>query len=192
MRFKCICIAITILFLAREGISQECPDLKGEKTAVQFLVDHKANSTAENRHCVDGAFIILGSATGYRNKNYIKFLVGMLDFERWTPEEYAQASEQKYPAINELHHLYGLGKNVVPYLIRGIKESDSEALQANAAETLYYIYASKCKALGKLTQESEKADIPSDQKLRLEDAAKHIDQDLAPLSPSCGGTHSDP
>jgi hypothetical protein len=188
MRFKCTCVAITVLFLACRGISQECPEISDEKTAAQFLVDHKANSTAENRHCVDGAFIILGSATAYKNKNYIKFLVGMLDFERWTPD-YAEASEQKFPAINELHHLYGLGKNVVPYLIRGIKQSDSEVLRDNAAETLYYI-DSKCKALGKLTREAEKADIPSDQRMRLEDAAKHI-EDMTMLSPPCDANSSE-
>jgi hypothetical protein len=191
MRFKCIYITITILFLAREGISQECPEIKDEKTAVQFLLDHKANSTAANRHCVDGAFSILGIATAYKNMNYIKFLVGMLDFERSMPD-YVEASEQKYPAMDVLHHLNGLGKNVVPYLIKGIKESDSEVLRANAAETLYYIYPSKCKAWGKLTREAEKADIPSDQKIRLEDAAKHIDQDLDPLGPSCEGSYSEP
>jgi hypothetical protein len=118
VRFKCICIAITVLFLARAGISQECPEIKDEKTAAQFLVDHKADSTAADRHCVDGAFTVLAYVTEFQNKNYIEFLVGMLDFERWTPEEYAQASEQKYPAINELHHLHGAGKKVVPYLIQ--------------------------------------------------------------------------
>ncbi len=188
MRFNCTRVAIAILFLACEAISQECPEIKDEKTAVQFLVDHKANSTAANRHCVDGAFSILGRATAYKNKNYIKFLVGMLDFERWTPD-YAEASEQKYPAINELHHLNGLGKNVVPYLIRGIKRSDSEVLRDNATETLYYIY-SKCGALGKLTQEAERADIPSDQKIRLEDAARHVDE-LTSLSPPCDASSSE-
>jgi len=153
-------------------------------------VDHKANSTAADRHCVDGAFITLGSATGYRNKNYIKFLVGMLDFERSMPQDYAEASEQKYPAINELHHLYGLGKNVIPYLIRGIKESDSEVLRANAAETLYYSI-SACRALRVLKRLAEKEDVPYEQKLRLEDAAKHID-DLTPLSPPCEASGSEP
>jgi hypothetical protein len=39
-------------------MSQECP-VKDEKTADQFLVDHKANSKAAARHCVDVAFLHL-------------------------------------------------------------------------------------------------------------------------------------
>ena len=31
MRFKCICVAITILFLVSTGFSQECPKVKNEK-----------------------------------------------------------------------------------------------------------------------------------------------------------------
>lgn len=189
MRFKCAYIAITILLLAREGISQGCPEIKDEKTAAQFLVDHKANSTAADRHCVDGAFTILGIATGYENKNYIKFLAGMLDFQRGTPEDYAQASEQKYPAINKLHHLHGLGKNVVPYLIRGIKESDSEVLRANAAETLYYSIQA-CGALRVLQRQAEKEEVPYGQRQRLEAAARHIDERTS-LNPPCDASSSE-
>lgn len=163
--------------------------MKDEKTAVQFLVDHKANSTAADRHCVDGAFATLANATEFRNKNYIEFLVGMLDFER-TPQEYVQASEPKYPAINVLHHLNGGEKKVVPYLIKAIKESDSEVLRANAAETLYYsIHA--CGALRVLTREDEKAEVPYEQKLRLEAAERYIN-DLTPLNPPCEASSSRP
>jgi len=188
MRFKCLCIAITILFLAQEGISQECPEVKDEKIAVQFLLDHKANSRAADRECVDEAFGILGIATGYRNKNYIKFLVGMLDFERGTPD-YAVTSEQRYPAIDVLHHLDEMGKNVVPYLIRGIKRSDSEVLRANAAETLYRISA--CEALKRLSRLDEKAEVPYEQKLRLEAATKYIQYRMS-LSPPCDANSSEP
>jgi hypothetical protein len=182
MQFKCICIAIAILFLARAGISQECPEIRDEKTAAQFLVDHKANSTAADRHCVDVAFVTLSFATQFKKKNYIEFLVGMLDFERSTIEEYASPGEQKYPAINELHHLHGAGKKVVPYLIRGIKKSDSEVLRANAAETLYYsIHA--CGALRLLKRQAENEDVPYEQKLRLEAAARHIDELTSSNSP---------
>ncbi len=69
MRSQCICIAMTILFLAWEGISQDCP-AEDETTAARFLPDPKANRGAD--------------------------------------------------------------------LIESIKESDSEALRANVAETLYY------------------------------------------------------
>ena len=155
--------------------------MKNEKVAVQFLLDKKASSTAADRYCIDDAFTTLTSATMFRNKNYIKFLVGMLDFERWVPD-YAEASEQKYPAIGHLYSLSGGGKNIAPYLIKAIKESDSEVLRTNAAETL--IYPSACKALRLLKREAEKEDLPSDQRMRLEDAAKYID-DRFSLSPPC-------
>ncbi len=111
--------------------------MKNEKVAVQYLLDKKANSTAADRYCVDHAFEILGTATEFKNKNYIKFLVGMLDFERWTPSLNNEAGEDKYPAMDVLVYLQKSGKSVTPYLIDGIKESDSEVLRTNAALTLY-------------------------------------------------------
>jgi hypothetical protein len=186
---KGICIAITVLLLVWEGTSQECP-VKDEKTAVQFLVDHKANSRAADRHCVDVAFLTLSVATQFKNKNYIEFLVGMLDFERSTIEEYASPGERKYPAIDELNHLSETGKNVVPYLIKSIKESDSEVLRANAAETLYYS-VSACGALRMLKRQAERADILYEQKIRLEAAARQIN-DLTPLNPPCEARSSKP
>lgn len=182
MRFKCVCIGITILFLSSESISQDCP-VKNEKTAVQFLLEHKANSRAADRHCVDVAFVTLSFATQFTKKNYVEFLVGMLDFERSTIEEYASPGEQMYPAIHELNHLSESGKNVVPYLIKNMKESDSEVLRANAAETLYYS-VSACGALRLLKRQAEKAEVPYEQKIRLEAAAKQIN-DVTPSNPLC-------
>jgi hypothetical protein len=43
MRFKCMCVATTTLLLASAGFSQECPKVKTEKAAVQFLLDKKAH-----------------------------------------------------------------------------------------------------------------------------------------------------
>jgi hypothetical protein len=183
MQYKCTCVAITILLLACKVISQTCPELKDEKAAVQFLVDHKANSRAADRHCVDVAFLTLSFATQFKKKNYIEFLVGMLDFERSTIQEYASPGERKYPAIDELNHLSGMGKNVVPYLIKAIKESDSEVLRANAAETLYYSI-SACGALRMLKREAEREDVPYEQRIRLEAASKRI-EDLTGLYPPC-------
>jgi hypothetical protein len=61
---------------------------------------------------VDHSFGILGTATELKNKNYIKFLVEMLDFERWTPGLSMEAGEQKYPAMDVLVYLQRSGKNV--------------------------------------------------------------------------------
>jgi hypothetical protein len=173
MRFKCIGCAGTILLLACAGFSQGCPKVKDEKAAVQFLLDNKASNTEADRYCVDNAFAILGHATAFRNKTYIKFLVGMLDFERWTPGLTNEAGEQKYPAMDVLVYLQKSGKNVAPYLIKGVKQSDSEVLRANAALTLNNTIGG-CAGLRLLSREDEREDVPYEQKLRLEAAAKHI------------------
>jgi hypothetical protein len=99
----------------------------------------------------------------------------MLDFERWTPGFTNEAGEEKYPAMDVLVYLQRSGKDVAPYLINGIKESDSEVLRTNAALTLYES-TPRCTALSLLRQEDEKEDVPFEQKLRLEAAAKLIDE----------------
>jgi hypothetical protein len=183
MRSKCACIAIAILLPACKLTSQTRPEIKDEKTAVRFLVDHKANSRAADRHRVDLAFVTLSFATQVKKKNYIEFLVGMLDFDRSAIEEYASPGEQNYPAIHELNHLSETGGNVAPYLIKSIQESDGEVLRANAAETLYYS-ASACGALRMLKRQAEKEDVHCEQKIRLEAPTKHI-SDLTPLNSPC-------
>ena len=124
-----------------------------------------------------------------RNKTYIKFLVGMLDFERWTPGLTMEAGEHKYPAMGVLVYLQKSGKNVAPYLIKGIKESDSEVLRTNAAETLYHSI-SACAALSLLSREDEREDVPYEQKLRLEAAAKDING--WSVNDPCGTDSSEP
>ncbi len=175
MRFKLLCTAVASLPLAYAGFAQECPNVKSEKVAVQYLLDKKASNTEADRYCVDNAFAILGHATEFRNKNYINFLVGMLDFERWTPGLTMEAGEHKYPAMGVLVYLQKSGKNVAPYLIKGIKESESGVLRTNAAETLYHSI-SGCAALSLLSREDEREDVPYEQKLRIEDAAKLINE----------------
>lgn len=184
MRFKRICFTSSILILACTAFSQECPKVKGEKVAVQYLLDKKANNTEADRYCVAEAFETLSFATRFRNRNYIKFLVGMLDFERWTPGLTNEAGEDKYPAMNVLVGLQKSDKNVIPHLINGIKESDSDVLRTNATETLGEI--NYCMALKVLAQEAERTDIPYEQKLRLEAAEKNInDWDPSRLIWSC-------
>lgn len=189
MWFNCMYVVMTIPFLVSEVSSQECP-VNDEKTAVHFLLDHKSNSRTADHHCVDRAFATLSSATQFRHKNYVEFLVGMLDFERWTPEGYVEAGEPKYPAMDVLEYLNGGGKSIVPYLIKAIRESDSEVLRANAAETLYHS-VSACEALRILERRAEKENVPNEQMLRIEAAAKHIN-DLTTLYPPCEAGSSKP
>jgi hypothetical protein len=70
MRLKLIAIAITLMFLACKGIAQEeCAEVKDEHTAIQFLLDNKADSTAAYRYCIDKAFLRLTLATQFESKN---------------------------------------------------------------------------------------------------------------------------
>jgi len=71
--------------------------------------------------------------------------------------------------------------NIVPYLVKGIKESDSEVLRMNASEVLHRI--DRCAALKVLAQEAEGV-IPYEQKERLEVAAKYIN-DRNSSAPPC-------
>jgi hypothetical protein len=60
-------------------------------------------------------------------------LIGMLDCERSTIEEYASPGERHYPAIHELNHLKGGGEPCSSiYLIHGVEATDSEVKRANA------------------------------------------------------------
>ncbi len=160
-----------------EAISQAerdgCP-VKNERTAMKLLLDNKANSEAADPRRVDAAFATLSFATAYRGKNYVKFLVSMLDFERSVTEiEYADGrANLRYPAMGDLSALQGLGKNVVPYLINGIRESDSEVLRTNAGRILGEI--NYCKALKVLSRAAETPVLPFEQKERLEAAEKQI------------------
>jgi hypothetical protein len=106
-----------------------------------------------------------------------------------------EASEQKYPAMNDLYHLYHLNsvdnsyheisisRKVVPSLIKGIKESASEVLRTNAAEILGEI--DHCWALTVLAREAERS-AEYEQTERLEGAVKYI-RDRWDLSPACDG-----
>ena len=190
MRVKGLYIAIVILVLFCEGVSQDCPGLDHEEAAAKFLLDHKSNSRAADRHCVDQAFATLTLAARFKNKSYISFLVALLDFERWTPKEFVEAGEPKYPAIHELNFLHTEGINVVPYLIRGIKESGSEVLRANATEALYRS-VSACGALKALQEEAEKTSVSFEQKERLEAAVQHVNDSRHSDVP-CDTTSSKP
>jgi hypothetical protein len=175
MRLSYFLVAITIL-LPCEAISQgtppECP-VKNEKTAVQFLLDHKANSLSADRHCVDQAFVRLTTAVQFQNKNYIPFLVSMLDFERFVTElEHADNTVPTYPAIEDLVFLCKLPMNVAPFLIKAIKESDSELQRKNAAQALGE--SGYCRALKLLARAAEKQDLRFEQRDRLETAEKQI------------------
>jgi hypothetical protein len=183
MTVKGIVIAITVLLLARVAMSQDCP-VKSDRTAIQFLLDHRANGMGADPHCVDNAFLRLTHATQFENKNYIPFLVRMLDFERLvTEDEHENKSAHQYPAIDYVLFLSRI-KNAIPALVKAIKDSDSEVLRTNAAETLLEI--NHCMGLSVLDREANRVETSGEQSGRLEAAARYIEDHSSFMEPCKG------
>jgi HEAT repeat protein len=132
MQFKYACIELTLLFLACQAFSENCPPF-GEKGALlQFLLDHKSNSLDTDPACVSRAFASLS-----HGKSYARDLVALLDFERSTQnDDHLLTRDSHYPAISALGN-----PDAVPYLIEAIKESESELVRTNAAEALDLAYS---------------------------------------------------
>jgi hypothetical protein len=109
----------------------------------------------------------------------------MLDFERFvTEDESADNYRPKYPARFQLVFLSRI-RNVVPSLIEGVEQSDSEVLRANAAETLAGVVG-HCEALKLLARVAKKPELPYELKRRLQAAEKQItDADPNDLMWSC-------
>lgn len=91
-------MATTILFMAGVGMSQDCPEAEfsDEKAAAHYPLDHKSNSTASDKYCVDRIFRALEFLTQLKDTNYIWFLVKRLDYERSSPVFDQETSEQEY------------------------------------------------------------------------------------------------
>jgi hypothetical protein len=78
-----------------------------------YPLGYKSNSMCRITPVRMGAFSSLEFAAKFKDTNYVWFLAKMLDYEKSTPMEYQEASEQKCPAIDGLEWLNEAGKNVV-------------------------------------------------------------------------------
>jgi len=83
---------------------------KDEKVAAQYALDSTSNSIASDKPSVDLGFRALQFAAKFEQPNYIWFPVKRLDCERSTPVGHQNASERKYPAIDDLERPNGAGK----------------------------------------------------------------------------------
>lgn len=165
---KRIYLYLTLLsmFLAWPAVAQECPPSGQKDALLQFLLDHKSNSTDADPACVNRAFASLS-----RDKSYTEALVNLLDFERSTKKDDSLISRSsQYPAIAALARL-----GAIPQLVKVIEESDSEVVRTNAAHALDLIYRACFKeAITLLEREATNPSTNSVQQERLRAAEKYI------------------
>jgi hypothetical protein len=161
----------SILFFITLGtgmvLCQDCPKWGDKKGALQFLLANKAHGTEADPTCVNKSF-----ATLSRDDTYTEALVGLLDFKRSTQDDDFITTEKIYPATDSLFHI---GKPATPYLIKAIRENDSELVRKNAAYILGGIYASCTRGvLALLESEANKQGTTAEQTQRLVAARDHI------------------
>ena len=155
----------------------------------QFLLDHRSNSLEADAECVDVAFIEMGLEAKYRNNRfYTKALVDLLDFER--KDENVEFAHHfiKYPAMERLHF-----PAAVPYLVDAIKQSDSELVRTNAADTIFFIYRGcTAAAVARLNHEAKKPETTFEQRTRLQIAAE-FERNYYPDGPGpCNSEYGEP
>jgi hypothetical protein len=150
--------------------------IEGERCAsdaegsYQFLLDHRSNSLEADRECVVYAFSLMRSAVKSQNNNrFIKAMVDLLDFEKRGRDYDPLTDGSAYPATDVLNFPAAL-----PYLVDAIKQSDSELVRTNAAETIFRIYRGcTSAAVSKMKHEAEKPGATSEQRTRLQIAAEY-------------------
>lgn len=160
--------ASEVLLLADSFLfAQGCPTWGDKQGALQFLLANRPRSTAADSTCVNTAF-----ATLSHDIASAEALVGLLDFERSTEHDDFKTEGRRFPAINALMHI---GKPAVPYLIKAIKESDSELVRTNAATTLGGVNG-PCprRAMAILDAEANKPGTTAEQVQRLMAARGYI------------------
>ena len=175
MKPSTLYIALIVILATAVARSQDCPKWGDNARAVKFLQDNKPNSTAADPACVKRAFAALS-----HDHSNTAALIGLLDFERSIEHDDFKTIGGRYPAIGAL---MTIGKPVVPFLIKAIKENESELVRTNAAHTVGAIYA-PCGRGGTTQLESElsKSVVTSEQQARLRAAKDYIEKFYS----SCG------
>jgi len=136
MKWIIVCLGLILVLAAENAFSQECPKWGDAAGALKYLEDNKANSSTLDPVCINRAF-----ATLSHSRSSAEALVGLLDFERSTEHDDFKTRGGKYPAIGAL---MSIGKAAIAYLIKAIKESDSELVRTNAGDALGAINRPLC------------------------------------------------
>jgi len=172
MKSMVSCVVLICLSWALPSIAQTCPSWNEKQALLQFLEEHKSESLQADPMCVGRAFASLS-----HDKVYTQSLVHLLDFERSTKhDEKLFARSSQYPAIGALAR-----NDAVPYLVAAIKNSDSELVRTNAAETLDLLYRTCVQAAANILEtEAEKSGVNAEQQNRLRTAGKYINEHLGP------------
>ena len=168
---KSICLTGGLLLIALAAcplFAEECPAWGENKALLQFLRDHKSNGKAADPACISRAFSSLG-----HDKTYLKALVELLDFERNNEDDDSlRFPSSRYPAIGALDSY-----DAVPYLLKAIKDSDSELVRQNAFYALDLVYKDcPLTLVTVLRNEAAKPENTVDQKARLQAAATFADE----------------
>jgi hypothetical protein len=168
MKVQYLCMSILVLFITDAGLAHDCPKWGGKKGALQFLLANKAHGTEVDPTCVSKAFATLSD-----DDTYTETLVGLLGFERSTKDDDFKSKGRMYPATSAL---ISIGKAEIPYLIKAIRESDSELVRKNAAYCLGIIHASCTRGvLALLEAEANKQGTTAEQTQRLVAARNDIE-----------------
>lgn len=155
--------------------SQDCPKWGDRTAALAFLHHNQSNGTAADPACVQRAFATLSHSAANA-----KALVALLDFERSVEHDSFKTRAGRYPAIGAL---VSIGKPAAPFLIKAIKDDQTEIVRTNAAEALGDIYAPCGRgAISQLEIELAKPDTTPRQQETLREAKRRIEKFYA----SCG------
>lgn len=162
---------------------QKCPSYSEEEALFQFLVDHRSHSLDADPECVQRAFAWLS-----HDRAYTKKLVQLLDFERNDEhDDRLRSLSSRYPATGVLAF-----PSAVPYLVEAIKQSESELIRTNAAAAIHLIYQSCVQAaVTRMKNEEDKPGVTSEQKERLQTAAKYVSELYGGGGP-CKSIHGEP
>jgi len=167
VRLTCLYLVFCVALIANALLAEDCPKWGDTAAALKFLQENKPNGTAADPACVNRAFSTLS-----HDKASAKDLVELLDFERSTKNDDFKTYGGRYRAIGAL---MDIGAPAVPYLIKAVKESDSELVRTNAAEALGAIHrACADVAITMLEKEAAKRGTTGDQQSRLRAAQAHI------------------
>jgi hypothetical protein len=173
VRTKCVCAAFLFLLFVGTGLAQDCPPWGDTTAALKFLAAQKLHGTEVDPACVDRAF-----ATLSHDKSAAEALIGLLDFERSVERDSFKTRGGQYPAIGAL---MTIGSPAIPFLIKAIKDNDSELVRNNAAEALAGIHRPCLRgAIENIEVSARKPGTTAEQRTRLRAAEDYLRKTFSP------------
>jgi len=168
MRINFLCLTFFVLTVAGPAFADGCATYSDNELLMQYLLDNKAHSLEADSGCVGRAFAQLS-----HEKGYIERLVSLLDFERSTEnDDHLRTRASRYPAIAALGR-----SDAVPYLLKAIKENNSELVRINALYALGLAYDSCSQsAAAVLRTKAAQSTNSAEERARLRRAARWMEK----------------